>query len=57
MKKPGDRIIRIDDFAVKGAALSAVQRALSGKPGDTRKLTIERDGLQITIEAPVVRVL
>ena len=55
--EPGDILIQVDNFKTKGETMGKVVDALRGKPGDLRKLVLERDGKQFTIETRVVRFL
>jgi predicted aspartyl protease len=55
--RPGDRLRQIDDRPADGQPLSALQRALAGKPGDVKTLVIERAGQQLTVKAVVSRIL
>jgi hypothetical protein len=48
-----DRLIRIDDFAVTGATMGKVLSALHGRPGETRKLELERHGTKFIVSARV----
>ena len=49
----GDRLVKIDDLDVSNATRGAIFSALHGKPGDTRVLTLERDGKEVTLTAKV----
>ena len=51
--EPGDTIISIDGFSVKGATMGTVVDKLRGKPGEIRKIIIERKGEKISIDAVV----
>jgi predicted aspartyl protease len=55
--KQGDKLIRVDDFEAMGQPLSAIQKRLSGKVGDTKTLIIIRNGQQLTVKAIVARLL
>ena len=55
--RPGDRLRQIDGRPADGLTLSALQRALAGKPGDTKTLVIERGGQQLTVRAVTARIL
>lgn len=48
--KPGDRIVAVDGAAVKGNA-ETVRKDLQGAAGDTRLLTVIRDGRTVTLTA------
>jgi len=54
---PGDKLIQIDRLTVKGATMGSVVDALRGKPGEVRKLLIERGGKQIKVDVRVERIL
>lgn len=54
---PEDRLLRIGDLEVAGATMGTVVDALRGKPGETRRLVLERNGERIEIDAPVRRFL
>ena len=49
--------IKVNELDVRGASLAAVIAALRGKPGETRQLTLERDGKRFTVKTAVMRVL
>lgn len=49
----GDRLINIDDLDVSNATRGAIFSALHGNPGDTRVLTLERNGRQLEVTAKV----
>lgn len=51
--RPGDKLLRIGDLDLKQATWGAIYDALRGKPGETRVLTLERNGKQFTVSAPV----
>jgi hypothetical protein len=46
----GDRLLRVDDFAVTGATMGCVVDALRGCPGATRTLELEREGRRFTVK-------
>jgi C-terminal processing protease CtpA/Prc len=52
---PRDRLIKIDAMKVTGASRDAVLSALHGKPGDSRAITVDRDGKEVTVRAQVKR--
>jgi C-terminal peptidase prc len=58
--KPGDLIIRLDDKAVKGMALTDAVRLMRGKPGSDITLTVVREGqnkpLKFTITRAVIKI-
>jgi hypothetical protein len=49
----GDRLVKIDDLDVSNATRGAIFSALHGNPGDTRVLTLERNGKQLEVTAKV----
>ena len=49
----GDRLIAVNDIPTAGSTLGQVWSMLRGNPGQERKLTIERDGKQLTVTATV----
>jgi hypothetical protein len=51
--KPGDKLIRVDDHAVRGATMGNVVDRLRGRPGDVRRLMLDRNGTQICVKARV----
>ncbi|MBP6875268.1 MAG: hypothetical protein KBD56_04300 [Candidatus Eisenbacteria bacterium] len=53
----GDRLLTIDGLQATGATMGTVIDALRGKPGDIRRLEIERAGKRITVSAKVARFL
>jgi predicted aspartyl protease len=53
----GDKLLKVDRLEVRGASLAAVMAALRGKPGETRQLTLERDGKPFTVKTAVTRML
>jgi len=55
--KAGDSLAGIDGAPATGATLGQVWSLLGGTPGQTRTLTLERDGKRFTVEAPVRRFL
>ena len=50
---PGDRLIRVGDLETAGATWGALFAAMHGRPGETRRLVLERGGRQLTVDAPV----
>jgi carboxyl-terminal processing protease len=58
--KPGDLIIRLDDKAVKGMALTDAVRLMRGKPGTDIVLTVVREGsnkpLKVTVTRAVIKI-
>ena len=50
---PGDTLVRIGNLDLATARKGAIYDALHGKPGETRLLTLERDGSRFTVNAPV----
>jgi hypothetical protein len=53
----GDVLLGIDGAPATGATLGQVWSLLGGTPGQTRTLTLERDGKRFTVDAPVRRFL
>ncbi len=51
--EPEDIIISIDDFQTKGATMGTVVDKLRGKPGDIRKIVINRNGQEVIVNARV----
>ena len=51
--QPGDHLLAIDDLSVQDATMGQVWSMLGGKPGDEKKLTIERAGNEFSVLAPV----
>jgi hypothetical protein len=49
----GDRLVKIDDLDVSNATRGAIFSALHGIPGDTRVLTLERNGKRLEVTAKV----
>jgi C-terminal processing protease CtpA/Prc len=49
----GDNVIQIDGTKTKGATPGAIFAALHGRPGESRILTIERKGTEITTQVKV----
>ncbi len=55
--EPGDMLIKIDSLSTKGLTMGKVVDALRGKPGDSKLLTIERNGSVLLVKAKVEHVL
>jgi len=55
--KPGDTLIGVDGAPATGATLGQVWSLLGGTPGQTRTLTLERDGKRFNVDARVQRFL
>jgi hypothetical protein len=51
--RPGDHLVAVDGIPVRGSTLGQVWAMLGGTPGQDRKLTIEREGRQLTMAAQV----
>ena len=49
----GDRLVQVNDLQLSDATRGAIFAALHGKPGDVRKLMVERDGNRLTVPAKV----
>jgi hypothetical protein len=55
--KAGDVLLMIDKVPAKGSTMGQIWSLLGGDPGETRVLTLERDGKQFTVNATVRRFL
>jgi predicted aspartyl protease len=55
--RAGDRLLRVDGVEMTGVTLSAAQKALAGRPGETKTIVVERGGAPITVQATVSRIL
>ncbi len=55
--KAGDLLVAIDKVPAKGSTMGQIWSLLGGDPGETRVLTLERDGKQFTGNATVRRFL
>jgi hypothetical protein len=55
--EPGDRLLQVEKIKTAGATMGAVVDALRGRPGDTRSLILERDGIRFSVKATVKRFL
>jgi hypothetical protein len=55
--KAGDVLVMIDKVPAKDSTMGQVWSLLGGDPGETRVLTLERDGKQFTVKATVLRFL
>jgi hypothetical protein len=55
--KAGDVLVAIDKVPAKGSTMGQIWSLLGGDPGETRVLTLERDGKQFTVNAAVRRFL
>lgn len=53
--RTGDALIRVGPLETAGVPMGRVMDALRGKPGETRTLTLARDGTQFKVEAQVRR--
>jgi C-terminal processing protease CtpA/Prc len=53
----GDILVKVDDLPVKNATMGTVIDALRGKPGDTHRLILQREGKQIEAIGTVKRFL
>ena len=51
----GDKLVKIDGRDTAPMTRGELLAALHGKPGETRHLTLERDGKSLEIDAPVTR--
>jgi hypothetical protein len=55
--KAGDVLVAIDKVPAKGSTMGQIWSLLGGDPGETRVLTLEREGKQFTVNAKVRRFL
>lgn len=55
--REGDKLISVGKLQVTGAPLAEVVKALRGKIGSKKTLTLERDGKRITVQAVVARIV
>jgi hypothetical protein len=55
--RPGDLLRSVDGTSVAGLSLLQIVDRLRGKPGDEKKLELERDGKQYQIQAAVTRLM
>jgi len=55
--KAGDVLLMIDKVPAKDSTMGQIWSLLGGDPGETRLLTLEREGKQFTVNAPVRRFL
>ncbi|MGC2198097.1 MAG: hypothetical protein WA628_25730 [Terriglobales bacterium] len=55
--KAGDVLLGVDGAPATGATMGQVWSLLGGTPGQTRALTLEREGKRFTVDAPVRRFL
>lgn len=53
----GDHLLKVGDLDAGQATLQAVIAALSGKPGESRMLTVQRADKTLTLKAPVQHLL
>jgi hypothetical protein len=51
--KAGDQLVAVDGIPVRGSTMGQVWLMLGGEPGKERRLTVEREGKQFTVIAPV----
>jgi hypothetical protein len=51
--EPEDIIVSIDGYCTKGATMGVVVDKLRGKPGDTRKIEVERKGKKLKVDAKI----
>jgi len=49
----GDKLLRVGSVSTQTASSSEVLDALNGKPGDLRRLVVERDREKLIIEATI----
>lgn len=55
--KPGDRLRSVDGTPVVGFSLMQIVERLRGKPGDLKKLELEREGKPYQVRARVTRLM
>jgi hypothetical protein len=55
--RAGDLLVAIDKVPAKGSTMGQIWSLLGGDPDETRVLTLEREGKQIIVNAPVRRFL
>jgi hypothetical protein len=55
--RSGDLLISVDGIRATGGTMGQVWSSLEGSPGQSRTLTIEREGKQLTVTATVQRFL
>ena len=55
--KSGDILVAIDKVPAKGSTMGQIWSLLGGDPGETRVLTLEREGKPLTVNATVRRFL
>lgn len=55
--RPGDLLRSVDGTSVAGLSLLQIVDRLRGKPGDVKKLDLERDGKPFQIQAAVTRLM
>jgi hypothetical protein len=55
--KAGDVLVAIDKVPAKGSTMGQIWSLLGGDPGETRVLTLEREGKRLTVNATVRRFL
>jgi hypothetical protein len=55
--KAGDVLLGVDGAPATGATMGQVWSLLGGSPGQTRTLTLERDGKRLSVDATVCRFL
>lgn len=51
--KPGDKLLRIDALETRHSSWGAIYAALHGKPGEVRRLLLQRNGIQLKVPAGV----
>jgi hypothetical protein len=50
----GDKLVAVDEASTQGWSRDQLFGSLGGKPGDTHRLTIERDGKSLMVSLPVI---
>ena len=51
--EPGDALLAVDGAGTAPMTRGALLAALHGKPGETHRLSLLRDGKRVTVDAPV----
>lgn len=53
----GDKLLSVDDASMQGRPLIAVARALQGKAGERKRLSLERDGKVLAVSVTIEKLL
>ena len=54
---PGDKLVAVDEVLLTGKPLAAAAEALAGKPGEHKRLTLERAGASMMVNVTVAALL